>query len=233
VAFHTKAWGQAQAVVNAGGARALLQHVQVTSDDDGDDNDDVAAETAARPAHASIEASTAGPLLITPCPTTPANTAARCFDAVRDALGTTQGRIGLVAAVGMARDEGVEAVIFVDHPEDGAAGSCRSLDVASHGPTADAATVAAFLSASASASATRACNLRAAVAEAGRSGAPTLVYLTPAAVHVVTEGPMLVPADASVKVRVCAEELPPRPSPPPPVLGATCVADDDGEGAAL
>jgi hypothetical protein len=68
------------------------------------------------------------------------------------------------------------------------------------GPAVDAAAVAAFLSSSTAEGARGYCSLRAAVAEAGRSGAPTLVYLTPAAVYSVTEGPMLVPADAFIKV---------------------------------
>ena len=221
VAFNTKTRGQGGAVVNAAAARALLQHVEVTSDADADDDGASRITTAAAAAAAAAEtrsdqasaldASIVGAALITPCPDAAAGGAppsTRCFDAVRDALGTTEGRIEVAAAVGMARDEGFEAVIIVDSPEDGpAVGVCRSLDVGdattSHGPAADAAAVAAFLSSSSSAAAakvSRACNLRAAVAEAGRSGAPTLVYVTPAAVHTVTEGAMIVPADAFIKV---------------------------------
>lgn len=213
VAVHsTKArGGRGGAVFNAARARALLQRLEVSSPDG-----DVAVEE-------GVEAEVTGSVLLSPCPNPdPGGSGARvtrCFDAARDALGTTARRAAVAAALGVARDEGFEALIVVDTPEDRPVGSsesgsaCRAMDVNDHqgvtvaaaaagATTTDAAAVATFLAtAPGSASSSKGnCSLRAAVAEAGRSGAPTLVYLAPAAVHAVTEGPMRVPADAFIKI---------------------------------
>lgn len=210
VAVHTttKARGRGGALFNAARARALLQRLEVSSPDG-----HVAAEQ-------GIEAEVTGAVLLSPCPDPSVvggggARVARCFDAARDALGTTAGRAAVAAALGVARDEGFEALIVVDSPEDGpvagatsGGSACRAMEVgevdeqgvAAAGATPDAAAVAAFLAAAAAGSSSGGCSLRAAVAEAGRSGAPTLVFLAPAAVHAVTEGPMRVPADAFVKI---------------------------------
>jgi hypothetical protein len=113
-------------------------------------------------------------LSVTPCPMDSnvdvAGEAARCYKIADRVLSVDD----LTKVERMAQDEGFAASVTVNYFDDSLDGSC--------GP--DSTT----------------CNLRAAVEKAVSTGTPTLIYISPAATHMVDKGAISIPHDASIKI---------------------------------